>query len=363
MNIVNSDKQLTIVMPTYNRRERMLNQLLSIYNYGDINYYYLVIVDNCSNYDVMEAIRKTFPVEFVDNIEYHRNPINTKLGFNISLCFLFAKSKYLLQISDDDEFLSGFMDKIKLYIEKYPNVSCIQFNVGWRHGNSDGVLRNNNHNDIIVSSLKELYNSKRHSPAYFMFIGNKIYNLEALESYLSDIFAYNYTAVSFILPLLHSLWDSKGTFVMSDLQLGVYINADGDSWNYIKVLLGMATLYDVEWSDGSNYNQINYINSVLCGLMRANIVKFLGLCVNKEPAYRNYIYNRIMTSIYRDWRKHPMEWIYVFSYRIEILTKLPVITKIIPSILTYYSDRISSIKDQQRQSNGLMYRLYKKIKQ
>lgn len=354
-NIVNNGKPLTIVMPTYNRRERLLNQLSSIYKYGDLDYYYMVIVDNCSNYDVMAEIREKFPKEFVNNIEYHRNSINTLAAYNVALCFLYAKSKYVFQVSDDDEYLECFMDKIKTYINKYPDAMCIQFAFGMSDKKFD---------DMVIGSLKEFDAQlfKRYFPGDCLYMGNKIYNMEALSPYLSDIFEFSYTGGGYLFPVLHSLWDKKGKIVISAHQLCRHIPNKIKGWNFFKTTLAMATLYDVKWSDGTNYKQIKYVRNILAGHLRIQILNFLLECTKLEPKYRRYVYNRLISSIYSDWWKHPTEWLYIFLYHIEIITRIPLLSKAVPAVLKWIEKRKKNFIQSQKINNGIIYRLYKKRK-
>ena len=96
---------LTILIPTYNRRERLLNTLHSISNQGHWGEYKIVIVDNCSNYNVKETIESEFPDAFTQSITVHRWYFNTGMSTNISIAFEFVDTKWCWFISDDDEIL------------------------------------------------------------------------------------------------------------------------------------------------------------------------------------------------------------------------------------------------------------------
>lgn len=342
-------KKLTIVMPTYNRKDRMLNQLSSIYKYGDLSYYYLVIVDNCSNYDVMEAIKDRFPKDFVDNIEYHRNTINTHVCYNTAMCFLYAKSKYLMQISDDDEYPEGFMDTIKQYISKYPNVLCIQFALSKPNLNFD---------DIFVNSLKEFDSLlfKQLIPGDCLFIGNKVYNMEALHSYSSDCFIYSYTGSLFLPPILHALWDNAGTVVISSQKLCNYLPPADSGWNLLRIALGMATIYDCDWSDGTNYSQIKYVRNIMAGHIVIQMPRLLRLLLNLENGYRSYVFHRLMSTIFKGWWKDPFKWYYLLIYHIEVITRIPLLSK----LQLWLVEGKKQFVNKQKDTNGIIYRLYKK---
>lgn len=116
------DIKLSIVIPTYNRAER-LKKSLECYTKNKRCDVEFVVVDNAS----LDATR-----EVVDNmmksdqrIRYMRNSQN--LGFNRNLyrgC-LEAKAKYITILPDDDFVTEGFYDLVIDVMEKYPKVGVI----------------------------------------------------------------------------------------------------------------------------------------------------------------------------------------------------------------------------------------------
>ena len=63
------EKFLTIVIPTYNRENQLIRLLRSIERQKVEHLYYIVILNNHSDYDVETSIRNHFPDPFIDNIE------------------------------------------------------------------------------------------------------------------------------------------------------------------------------------------------------------------------------------------------------------------------------------------------------
>jgi glycosyltransferase involved in cell wall biosynthesis len=340
-------KILTIVIPTYNRKERLLEQLGSIYRYASVNDYYLVLVDNCSDYDVMEAVSGNFPKDFVENIQYVRNKFNTHMGFNLANCFLYPKTPWMLQTSDDDEYNDGFMAIILQYINTYPDACCIQFALGMdvKFG------------DLRVETLNQVNDGlwKKYLSGDCLYLGNKLYNIQQLHEYMCEAFIYSYSAASFLMPTLHFLWDEKGYMIISDKKLGDYKPNPG-AWDFLKVALQISTVCDVPWSDGTNHKQVTYVKNILTGHFQIQMIRFLGGCAKiKEKSYRKYLYHRVMSTIYADCYS-PKQVFYRLCYHVEILTCLPIITKGIPSVINVYTEW----KQQQKAGDSRIYRLYKK---
>ena len=59
---------LSIIIPTYNRKERLKKQLQSIHNQADHNEVDIVLCDNCSNYNVKEMVLRELPSSFANSM-------------------------------------------------------------------------------------------------------------------------------------------------------------------------------------------------------------------------------------------------------------------------------------------------------
>lgn len=122
-------KDLTIAIPTYNRKDFLienLRQLVGIIgkNKDRIS---LVISDNASTDGTDSAIQ-----EFVNTVNfevnYYRHPNN--IGSNNNFDFIISKcaSKYVYLMGDDDVLFPNSIDTMLEYISKYPSVSFFHFN-------------------------------------------------------------------------------------------------------------------------------------------------------------------------------------------------------------------------------------------
>ena len=74
--IDNKERQLTIAIPTYNRRDSLIKLLKSIEASSYQQLKEIVISDNHSDYDVKEELTKEFPQDFLNYCRIIINPFN-----------------------------------------------------------------------------------------------------------------------------------------------------------------------------------------------------------------------------------------------------------------------------------------------
>ena len=121
---VNEQSKLSIIIPTYNRLERIQKTLpINLSNKRtDIEF---VICDNASTdrtYLFLQQISKS------DNrVKIFQNDKNVGVSKNIYRCFLESSSPYVLALGDDDEMTPGYIDLIIDTIEKNPEVGIIHY--------------------------------------------------------------------------------------------------------------------------------------------------------------------------------------------------------------------------------------------
>ncbi|SFW17017.1 Glycosyltransferase involved in cell wall bisynthesis [Prevotellaceae bacterium HUN156] len=121
----NKGANLTICIPTYNRRDKLLSCLehLCPYITDEIM---VVIRDNASNsYNCLEAIQP-----YIDKygIAYQRNNVNVGMEANIAKCFEFCDTKWLWILGDDDWVSPSAVKKVLNTISLNPNAIFLKFN-------------------------------------------------------------------------------------------------------------------------------------------------------------------------------------------------------------------------------------------
>lgn len=282
-------KDFTIMITTYNRKQRLLNMLHSIERQGHWGEYKLLIVDNCSPDYNWEEMLSEFHKEFRDNIEIEIRSFNCGMSCNITSCFLLVKTKWVLFLSDDDEMIDGGLDIVLNDIEKYKDVGAIKYT----------IEKFQKYKDIEISSIDEYidYFNKYESKGDVIFL-TMVYNLEKLRDYLSLITSYAYTFISFNLPIYAGLADKNIKLKLSPNSILKYINPEkGSGWDNTQVLLGISTFMDVtlpmQFIQKKNLLRIILANFKYYRTLKALIYKNISI---RE---KDYMFNKFYKCLYK----------------------------------------------------------------
>ena len=310
------DKFLTIVIPTYNRKESLLRQLFSLQEIGCIDWYYLVILDNHSNYDISQELSVAFSSEFIENIEIRNRPFNTGIGYNIAGTFECAKTKWLWIISDDDITPPDALKIIQNYVIKYPNAAIIEYSIGLDIKFDDRLIRS-------IQDLKKAYDDNLFMSGDLMYIGNNLYNCEVQMPYFGESCFYNYTLVPQIISSIKILSERKGLYVLSSAHVQTFVpNIHGDSWHSLKNVLAICSIYDIKWN---NYSDCKLFSNMLTGHFSVDELLFTYLSGEIDMQYRKYAYKRFLNSLFLR-RMSLKERIKVKFYGIQMYTHIPILS-------------------------------------
>lgn len=231
-------EDLSIIIPTYNRKERLLKQLESILSQELAKKISIVVLDNHSNYDVEQAIREKFDTESIKNLNVIVNRANVGLSMNISLPFFRCKTKWLWILSDDDVTLPNSLEIIINDIHKYDDYAALKYSVS-------GMSNHNNQTIITLEDLISYYERKDKNQGEFIFISNNLFNISKLEPFLGHIVNYSYNAVAGILPYVYILDAKQGKIILRSDEVVKYLPPQaGKEWNYIDITTRLITLID-----------------------------------------------------------------------------------------------------------------------
>ena len=228
-------KELTIVIPTYNRRERLLNLLHSLYVQPEVMEVSILILDNHSNYDVKEIIEKEFPKEFTDNIEVVRNRFNIGMNANLASVFLYPQTKWIWTIGDDDEATENSLSIILKDVKKHPKTSLLKYSVD-----------NIKFDEQIIRTLPEFISyvkERKYPQGPIIFLSNNVYNMEYVEKYLGNTLSNCYSAIGHMLPAFNALNSGEATIIFRDTEISRFYSADENmTWSYLNTIMGLRTV-------------------------------------------------------------------------------------------------------------------------
>lgn len=320
----NPEKELTIVIPTYNRRSQLLRLLDGVYKQGNFDKYNIVISDNHSDYDIQQAIEDKFSQEFVSIIKINRWSFNTSQAFNMTAGMLFVDTKWCWLISDDDTFTDNAIQRGLEDIKKYPDAGAIRYS-----------LNCFSHDDVVVKNLHEYieyYNCRTKLLGGEPYYLGGLFNMDRLQPHLTNAMMYSYTYISFVIPFLKSLEKQESKLVFSSFQAYNYNAAVGDGWynnpmSHLKVLLGIRTFYDIPFDLPSN--ERGCLRRILAGFVLRDGSVYRILSAIQDRNIRMYSYRQLKNSInYETWHKPILKIIfYIHCYLGVNLWKLSGKTK------------------------------------
>lgn len=245
------ERILSIYIPTYNRKERLLNQLNSILIQPLSKSVDIVVIDNHSNYDVKAAIVSNWDETILERVQIKTNPYNVGLSLNISLPFFYCKSKWLWIVSDDDETTLDSLEIVMEDIKKYSDYLVLKYSLG---------EASRHHNDIInsLNELTDYYDKKEQFKGEFIFLSNGIYNIEKLKPVLGDCISYSHNAIAGANPILYGLDKKLGSCIFLEREVVKYLPPKpGSEWSLQHISTRFANIVDYPFSeDGETIKKV-----------------------------------------------------------------------------------------------------------
>lgn len=184
-----SDIILSIYIPTYNRSNKVANQLefliceidkISAIEARKIE---IIVNNNCSTDDTEE---KVFEIIKETRIKYHANNINLGIVGNAYAALEHTHGKYVWIISDDDILHEGIIKRTLEIIEGNSHISYIFLNYSDNISTDDGLY--NGPEGIIADGSSVLANRKyRHNFTTLVFTTSSIYLRECLAETIENL--------------------------------------------------------------------------------------------------------------------------------------------------------------------------------
>lgn len=239
----NCDK-LTIIIPTYNRKEQLCRTLDLLQLQTNQNYK-IIILDNNSDYDVAETIENRSE-EFRKKVKLIRNISNIGMAGNLTLAFMQETEGWIWTLADDDIPSVYAVEIIHQEIEFANDAGIISFSIDlFGKYIQDCHIDFNNLSDMLSFYQRIMTRENMNMlKGDFIFFSNKIYNTRKIKEYLKIVFSYLYTAMPQNLLILSMLDKKDGKFRISDKKIVGYNSPDGDHWNWLDTGLGMTILSD-----------------------------------------------------------------------------------------------------------------------
>lgn len=243
---MNDKERITIMIPTYNRRECLI-KLLECLKRQTCQNFDIVISDNCSNYNVKEAIVK-YQDFFGERLLLSVRNANVGSTVNINGVFTLAKTKWGWLIGDDDFPLEHSVETIYQFLNN--GIAALHFSL------YDLGYFINEYKDIrdipsFVDLFWEMSNGVHeivNLQGDLIFMSNKVYNLEIMRQYLFQQNTYGYSRVPQMVGVLSMLDRKEALFRVVNTNLVTVSDTSNQSWRMDNIALGMSTFSHIKFN-------------------------------------------------------------------------------------------------------------------
>lgn len=123
--------ELSIVIVSWNDREKLQNCLASIYR-ENLPSFEVLVIDNASSDGTPEMVRERFP-----RVDLHCNPRNVGHSKALNSAFARVRGEFILVLDQDTEFFSGCVGTLLEFVKHHPEASL----VAPRTFNTDGSVQ------------------------------------------------------------------------------------------------------------------------------------------------------------------------------------------------------------------------------
>ena len=123
---------VSIIIATYNARERLADCLASIYQNPPSEPYEIIVVDDASGDATSEMVAQRFP-----DVRLFKNATNCHYAYSNNLAFQHARGQYLYLLNNDTIMLPNAVDRMIEFLRKRSDVGV----VGSKLLNEDGTIQ------------------------------------------------------------------------------------------------------------------------------------------------------------------------------------------------------------------------------
>lgn len=246
VDVKRSVKKLTVIIPTYNRRER-LERTLKLLEMQTEQAFQVIILDNCSDYQIEDILAERGTL-FREKVKIIHNRFNIGMNGNLANAFLQGVDGWIWTLADDDVPCINAIEEIYKEIERSKDAGVIFFSIM----DYSGYMHNEKRDCCNLKELVQFYDEiiktkkqRRKSQGDFIYFSNKVYDMNYIGKYIGQIILYAYSGVPQVIPILFMLNEGKRKLCISNRKIVAYDSADGDHWDWIDTFLGMRIVTDL----------------------------------------------------------------------------------------------------------------------
>jgi GT2 family glycosyltransferase len=118
---------LSIIIPNYNGKSLLRGCLNSIYVHPPTGKYEIIVVDNASEDESQEIVKKEFPKVFLIS-----NPQNKGFSYAVNRGIERSRGKYILLLNNDTLVIDNSLDLMVQFMDQNPHVDICGPNLLWK---------------------------------------------------------------------------------------------------------------------------------------------------------------------------------------------------------------------------------------
>lgn len=266
-------KELSIIIPTYNRNEILNFSVANLINQITVECE-IIIIDNNSTKLVSETLG-----ELAKYVAIKRNAFNVGGNANIMECIKESNGKFTWILGDDDLIKSDAVRKILDAIKDFPKATFINFSKN----------RTQTHICYGCNSFIE----KIENFADIHGIVHSIYKTDVIQSAIKFGYHYSYTTAPHVACLLASASEDFQYVLLPSILTEEVRQENIDQWSLIDCAIGISNLVEID-----NYFSFQTRKVLAEKISKAialeSIVQQLVIYANKDKRQAYSIYKQIV---------------------------------------------------------------------
>lgn len=286
---MNKQPVLSICIPTYNREQRLLSLLKSIFLQKGSENIRVSVIDNHSDYDVAASVSRAFP-DRVSQITVTRNKINVGGDANIAMLFFHCDTPWMWMLGDDDECMPDSISNILSDISEYPDITMFKYSI-------EGFLPHENKEICSITEFVDYFWPGDHKSGDMIFISNNVYNTSKAREYYKTTLMNCSCAISQLLPALFALEEKIEKIMLRPTSIVKYLPpAPGSEWNLLKTAIRIVNVADIFPSTPLNItHKLSYL--VVRDFGHLNLSK---ICLKySDRSYSKYYYKSLYCKAFK----------------------------------------------------------------
>jgi glycosyltransferase involved in cell wall biosynthesis len=243
--------KLSISIPTYNRKDQLIDTLECLVDQCRIHNVSIQINDNASSYPIKEVVNEHFQ-KYNDLIFISQNSANIGGDANFCRCFEIAEAEWFWLLGDDDHPAPDAVEKILDEINEAP-VDCgyICFSTNKKEFQHKHVLAANDDFWYFVWKYDSFTNMS--------FISSGVYRNSKAKKYLIQAYKAVYTCFSHLV-MMRCMHLDGGCLVLSSRKICQWQMPDEQNhWNRVPVIFGISCLTEIHGFGYSSRKSISQL--------------------------------------------------------------------------------------------------------